>query len=103
MKMKCISLVELWNYLQGKSTANGAEIYVTSENENWDGSWPAPNEEALADAYFDLKKNRVLLCMDGEECECKFDQDKNVYVCHNVDSDASFILTVEEFGICTFQ
>lgn len=101
--MNGISLVELWNYLKGNNTSDGAEICVTSESTGWDGSWPAPNEEAVANAYFDLKKNGVLLCMDGEECKCEFDKDKNVYVCYNADSNASFILTAEEFGICTFQ
>ena len=101
--MECISLVELWEYLQGRNTKDGAEICVTSETADWDGSWPAPNEEAMEKAYFDLKKNGATLCMDGEECKCRFDPKKNVYICYNADADTSFILTVDEFGVCTFQ
>lgn len=101
--MEGISLVELWNYLQGRRTKDGAEICVTSETEGWDGTWPAPNEEAVTDAYFDLKKDDVTLCMDGEECECHFDPEKNVYVCTNVDFQTTFVLTPEEFDVCTFR
>lgn len=98
-----ISLVELWNYLQGKKTNDGAEICVTTENTAWNGEWPAPSEGVPDNVYFDLKKDGETLCMDGEECECRFDPEKNAYICYNADSDASFILTIEEFGVCTFQ
>ena len=98
-----ISLVELWNYLQGKKTHDGAEVCVTTEDAAWDGSWPAPGNEAPDDTYFDLKKNGVTLCMDGEECECVFDPERNAYVCFNAESDASFLLTADEFGACTFS
>ena len=102
--MTCgVSLVMLWNYLQGKKTRDGAEICVTSADPAWDGSWSAPGNEVPDDTYFDLKKNGAVLCMDGEECECVFDSEKNAYVCLNSESDMPFLLTAEEFGICTFN
>ena len=99
-----ISIVELWEYLKGKKTADGAEIVVTpNQPDYWDGSWPAPDDFATGEAYFDLKKAGELLCCDGEECVCYFDPEKDMYVCHNEESNLTFLLTKEEFGICTFR
>lgn len=91
-------------YLKGKKTADGAEIVVTpNQPDYWDGSWPAPDDFATGEAYFDLKKAGELLCCDGEECVCYFDPEKDMYVCHNEESNLTFLLTKEEFGICTFR
>lgn len=100
---KCISLVALWDYLQGKNTQDGAEICVTTESKTWDGNWPAPNEEVPEGSYFDLKKNGATLCMDGEECECTYDSAKDSYMCRSPESDMSFQFTADEFGACTFN
>lgn len=99
----CISLASLWDFLRGERTHAGDEICVTTESKDWDGNWPAPSEGLPDSVYFDLKKNGYILCMDGEECECVYEPEKDAYTCVNPESEASFLLTAEEFASCTFS
>lgn len=98
-----ISLVELWKSLRGQKTKDGAEVHVTSGTAEWDGQWPAPSDEVIDNAYFDLWKNGVIACLDGEVCECEFQPHKGTYLCKNADSTLIFNLTQKEFNVCTFN
>lgn len=104
MSKTSISLLTLWKHLKGNHTAHGYQIVVTTSAENWDGSYPAPNEKLLDSAYFDLcGTNGCCVCCDGEEC--LFEKNGHDYVITNNEGETTttFTLTEEEFGVATFK
>lgn len=98
-----VSLLTLWKHLKGNHTAHGYQIVVTTSAENWDGSYPAPDEKLLDSAYFDLCDTDGCVCCDGEEC--LFEKKGHDYVMTNNEGETTttFTLTEEEFGVATFK
>lgn len=90
--MTAISVKSLYEYLGGRMTTYGLRFRFTKD-------------EITGAEYYDLiERDGCSVCMDGEECDVRFDKEKDMYWCKNNEGEHSieFALSPEEFGVCTF-